>query len=81
MMAAERYSYPRDFRGYGRHLPKAPWPNNARLALCFVINYEEGAEYSLLDGACRISPLVKRAVELKFPAMAVTDHGNLFFAM
>ena len=29
--------------------------------------------YSLLDGACRISPLVKRAAELKFPAMAMTD--------
>jgi len=37
--------------------------------------------YSLLDGACRISPLVKRAVELKFPAMAMTDHGNLFGAV
>ena len=37
--------------------------------------------YSLLDGACRIHPLVKRAVELKFPAMAMTDHGNLFGAI
>jgi DNA polymerase-3 subunit alpha len=37
--------------------------------------------YSLLDGACRIDPLVKRAVELKFPAMAMTDHGNLFGAI
>ena len=37
--------------------------------------------YSLLDGACRIGPLVKRAVELKFPAMAMTDHGNLFGAI
>ncbi len=37
--------------------------------------------YSLLDGACRISPLVKRAVELKFPALAMTDHGNLFGAV
>src|SRR3989338_1766367 len=37
--------------------------------------------YSLLDGACRITPLMKRAVELKFPAMAVTDHGNLFGAI
>lgn len=34
--------------------------------------------YSLLDGACRITPLVKRAAELKFPALAMTDHGNLF---
>ena len=37
--------------------------------------------YSLLDGACRIAPLVKRAAELKFPAMAMTDHGNLFGAV
>ncbi|MDP3723363.1 MAG: DNA polymerase III subunit alpha [Candidatus Omnitrophota bacterium] len=37
--------------------------------------------YSLLDGACRVGPLVKRAVELKFPAMAMTDHGNLFGAI
>src|SRR3989338_6925393 len=37
--------------------------------------------YSLLDGACRITPLVKRAVELKFPALAMTDHGNLFGAI
>jgi len=39
------------------------------------------SNYSLLDGACRIAPLVKRAVELKFPAMAITDHGNLFGAI
>ncbi len=37
--------------------------------------------YSLLDGACRIGELVKRAAELQFPAMAVTDHGNLFGAV
>lgn len=40
----------RDFRGYGRRRPRAPWAGEARLALCFVVNYEEGAEYSLLDG-------------------------------
>jgi DNA polymerase-3 subunit alpha len=37
--------------------------------------------YSLLDGACRISELVKKAAELKFPALAITDHGNLFGAV
>ncbi len=37
--------------------------------------------YSLLDGACRITPLAKRAAEMKFPAMAMTDHGNLFGAV
>ncbi len=34
--------------------------------------------YSLLDGQCQIVPLVKRARALGMPALAVTDHGNLF---
>ena len=34
--------------------------------------------YSLLDGQCQIKPLVRRARELGMPALAVTDHGNLF---
>ncbi len=37
--------------------------------------------YSLLDGACRVSDLVKRTAELKLPALAITDHGNLFGAV
>ncbi len=36
------------------------------------------SEYSLLDGACRIEDMVKRATELDQPALAVTDHGCLF---
>jgi DNA polymerase-3 subunit alpha len=32
-------------------------------------------EYSLLDGACRLDRLVDKAHELKFPALAITDHG------
>src|SRR5512138_1362839 len=35
-------------------------------------------EYSLLDGACRIDELLDQAAMLKMPAMAVTEHGNLF---
>src|SRR5215831_1226433 len=38
-------------------------------------------EYSLLDGACRLDRLMERAHELKFPAMAVTDHGVLYGAI
>jgi DNA polymerase-3 subunit alpha len=34
--------------------------------------------YSLLDGACQVSPLVKRAKALKMRACAITDHGNLY---
>ena len=35
-------------------------------------------EYSLLDGALRIKKLMERASELLMPAVAMTDHGNLF---
>ncbi len=38
-------------------------------------------DYSLLDGACDISRLMDRAAELKMPAVAVTDHGNMFGAI
>ncbi|ETX02781.1 MAG: histidinol phosphatase, partial [Candidatus Entotheonella factor] len=38
-------------------------------------------EYSLLDGANRISELIDRTVELGMPAVAMTDHGNMFGAM
>jgi allantoinase len=42
--------YPRDFVGYGAHPPDPQWPGEARLALSFVLNYEEGGERSVLDG-------------------------------
>ena len=38
-------------------------------------------DYSLLDGACEISQLMKLAAEQKMPAVAMTDHGNLFGAV
>lgn len=36
------------------------------------------SEYSLLDGAARISQLIRMAVDLKMPALAITDHGTMF---
>jgi len=42
--------YPRDLRGYGRHVPHAQWPGNARVALQFVLNFEEGGENCVLHG-------------------------------
>ena len=41
---------PRDMVGYGKKLPKVEWPNKAKLALQFVLNYEEGSENSVLNG-------------------------------
>jgi allantoinase len=43
-------SYPRDLVGYGRTPPHAQWPGNARIAVQFVLNYEEGGENSVLHG-------------------------------
>jgi peptidoglycan/xylan/chitin deacetylase (PgdA/CDA1 family) len=42
--------YPRDMIGYGAHPPHARWPGGARIALQIVLNYEEGAESSVLHG-------------------------------
>ena len=43
-------AYPRDLRGYGRSAPHPQWPGDARIALQFVLNYEEGGESSILHG-------------------------------
>ena len=42
--------YPRDLAGYGREQPYADWPGRARVAVQFVLNYEEGGENSVLHG-------------------------------
>jgi putative urate catabolism protein len=42
--------YPRDLTGYGRTTPDPKWPDKARIAVQFVINYEEGGENCLLHG-------------------------------
>jgi putative urate catabolism protein len=43
-------AYPRDLVGYGRTPPDPRWPGGARLAVQFVLNYEEGGENSILHG-------------------------------
>ena len=43
-------NYPRDLIGYGERLPHAQWPGQARIAVQFVLNYEEGGENSVLHG-------------------------------
>ena len=43
-------SYPRDLVGYGANPPHPKWPENAKIALQIVLNYEEGSEYSIPDG-------------------------------
>src|ERR1700685_4847082 len=43
-------NYPRDMIGYGRTPPFADWPKRARIAVQFVMNYEEGGENNILHG-------------------------------
>jgi len=49
-MTIEIQGYPRDMIGYGRTPPHAKWPRGARVALQFVLNYEEGGENCVLHG-------------------------------
>ena len=42
--------YPRDMRGYGANAPHPAWPNDAKIAVQFVLNYEEGGENCILHG-------------------------------
>lgn len=46
----DHYDVARDLTGYGPYPPQPNWPNNAKIALSFVLNYEEGGEYSILNG-------------------------------
>ena len=43
-------NYPRDLIGYNNNLPQVAWPGGARIALSFVLNYEEGGERCVLHG-------------------------------
>lgn len=43
-------NYPRNMVGYGRNIPNPQWPGNARIAVQFVLNYEEGSENCVLNG-------------------------------
>jgi putative urate catabolism protein len=43
-------TYPRDLRGYGRNPPNPHWPSEARIAVQFVVNFEEGGENNILHG-------------------------------
>ena len=42
--------YPRDLVGYGQQAPHAQWPGQARVAVQFVLNYEEGGENAIIHG-------------------------------
>ena len=67
--------YPRNLVGYGPNPPQADWPGGARLALQFVLNYEEGGENNILHGdpasECFLSEMVGAQAILGQRAMAM----------
>ncbi len=61
--------YPRDLAGYGAHPPHPRWPGGARLAVQFVLNYEEGGENSVLHGDAQSETFLSEIVgAAAFPA-------------
>ncbi len=57
--------YPRDIIGYGANPPKANWPGGARIAVQFVLNYEEGGENSILHGDAASESFLSEIVAAK----------------
>ncbi|KXT05354.1 hypothetical protein AC578_11081 [Pseudocercospora eumusae] len=52
----EQYQLPRDFEGFGPESHDCQWPDGARIAVSFVLNYEEGGERSILEGDAHSEP-------------------------
>ena len=69
----------RDLHGYGRRRPLAQWPGAARIAVNFVLNYEEGGERNILDGDAQAETyLVPEVVGLPPVAARNSIHEDLF---
>lgn len=51
-----RYDIPRDLEGYGEESFDPQWPNGAKIAVSFILNYEEGAERTIVNGDAHSEP-------------------------
>jgi len=67
--------YPRDLIGYGGESPRANWPNDARVAVQFVINYEEGGENCILHGDAASEAFLSEIIGA--PAIPGMRHMNM----
>ena len=67
--------YPRDMVGYGANPPQAKWPRSARLAVQFVINYEEGGENNILHGDKASEAFLSRSLASTVARPAPYEHG------
>jgi len=72
-------AYPRDLIGYGTSPPRAEWPNSARVAVQFVLNYEEGAENSVLHGDAASETFLSEIIgALPYPGARHMSMESLF---
>ncbi|MFA5949967.1 MAG: allantoinase PuuE [Hyphomicrobium sp.] len=72
-------AYPRDLIGYATSPPRAPWPNNARVAVQFVLNYEEGAENAILHGDAASETFLSEIIgALPYPGARHMSMESLF---
>jgi allantoinase len=77
-MAADNPNYPRDLVGYGRKPPHPRWPGDARVAVQFVLNYEEGAESCVLDGDAGSEVFLSEIVNAQAFAMRHMSMESLY---
>src|SRR3954447_9055049 len=75
MKTMSERTYPRDLVGYGRSPPKPRWPGGARIAVQFVINYEEGGENCILHGDAASEAFLSEIVGA--PALAGVRNMNM----
>ncbi len=68
-------------RGHSTLDIRRPAPEISRMSHAEFVHLHLHTEYSLLDGACRLDRLMEKARELKFPSLAITDHGVLYGAI
>jgi putative urate catabolism protein len=71
--------YERDLIGYGANPPHPQWPGDARIAVNFVMNYEEGSEYSFMDGDGRSETSTAEAPVSPVPAGQRDVAGEAMF--
>ncbi len=70
-------NYPRDLIGYGARPPHARWPGGARVALQFVLNYEEGGENCVLHGDAASEQFLSEIVAPRLPRPPHEHGGHL----
>ena len=71
--------YPRDMIGNGRTPPFAGWPNRARVAVQFVINYEEGGENNILHGDAALEAFLSEIVgDAPWPGMRHLNMESIY---